>query len=68
MREQGETRGERRALRREKRRGAMRMHGASLRRIYEAAVRKRARRARKTDEAGPGEAGRGGDHPEGGGH
>ena len=51
----GETRGERREEKLSKKRYAMRLHGASLRRIYEAAVRKRARAARAKGRAGESE-------------
>ena len=53
MTDSDDTRGERRERKRDKKRRAMRMHGASLRRIYKAAVRKRARRARKRSRAEP---------------
>ena len=45
------TRGERREDKREKKRRALKMHGASLRRIYPAALRKRLGRRRSRSKA-----------------
>lgn len=44
------TRGERRSARRQKERRALRMHGASLRKIYRDAILKRARKAVRKDK------------------
>ena len=52
-----ETRGTRRERKQRKRREALRMHGASLRRIYRDAILKRLRKQRSESDA-DGEAGR----------
>ena len=44
------TRGERRSARSQKARQALRMHGASLRKIYRDAILKRARKATQKDK------------------
>lgn len=46
----GDTRGERREQKQRKKRGGLRMHGASLRRVYRDAVVKRLRRGRAKEQ------------------
>ena len=47
-----DTRGERRERKQEKKKHALRMHGASIRRIYRDAVLKRVRRGTPKSDAG----------------